>query len=147
MSEEIDIEYYVSDKICLKKSEIHGLGVFAKQDIKEQEKIEVCKLLRLGWRMAYQHDPVVKDYCWGNMSCACEQCKIHGPTTYLALGYGSIYNHSDNPNSNISFDYKNQVFVVVASRDISNGEEIFVTYGDSYWKYRSHYLTKQSSTV
>lgn len=142
-----DNVYYTSDKIEIRKSPVHGLGVFAKQFIPKEETVEVCKLLKLGWRMAYQHDPIIKDYCWGNSGCKCDQCKMHGPSSYLALGFGSIYNHSDDPSIKLKFDYENQMFSAIAARDIEKDEELFVTYGDSYWKHRTHYLTKQNPSV
>ena len=79
-----DNVYFVSDKIEVRKSSIHGLGVFAKENIPADTVIEISRLLRLGWRMMYQNDPVIRDYCWGNLGCECEQCKIHGPHSYLA---------------------------------------------------------------
>lgn len=134
-------DYFISDAIEIKKSVVHGDGVFAKQEIKKDTTIEVSKLLRLGWRMAYQNDPIIRDYCWGNFGCTCEQCKVHGPNGFIALGFGSIYNHSDEPNISIKLDYEKLKMTITTNRDIQNGEELFVSYGPNYWKTRSRNLT------
>ena len=128
--------YHVSNKIEIKQSSVHGLGVFAKETIEEKETIEVSRLLRLGWRMKYQYDNVIRDYCW-TPSCKCNECQMHGTAMYIALGFGSLYNHSDTPNTDIKLDYANLTLLVTANKIINAGEEIFVTYGESYWKSRA----------
>jgi len=142
-----DNVYFVSDKIEVRKSSIHGLGVFAKENIPADTVIEISRLLRLGWRMAYQNDPVIRDYCWGNLGWECEQCKIHGPHSYLALGYGSLYNHMDSPNTNMSLDFNHNTMMVKTKRDINKDEELFVCYGENYWKHRSKSLTKKDAEL
>lgn len=134
--------YGISDLIEVAKSSIHGDGIFAKADIKQGTTVEVCRLLRLGWRMAYQQDPIIRDYCWGNLGCPCEQCKMHGPHAFIALGYGSLYNHADSANIETRFDYDKLKLTLVAKKDIGKGEELFVSYGENYWKQRERYLTK-----
>ena len=52
----------------------------------------------------------------------------------LALGYGSLYNHSENANAYWSSDLENKTFKFISNREIKKGEEIFVWYGDvNYW--------------
>ena len=125
-----------SSKIQVRKSSIHGYGVFATEDIQEGEHIEECRLLRLGWRTKYTGDPVIKDYVWTNMSCKCKDCQVHGPHQYLALGNGSIYNHHDNHNTEVVLNYRNEVMHIKAKRFIPKDSEIFVNYGKNYWKVR-----------
>jgi SET domain-containing protein len=127
--------YNIPNKVEIKQSNVHGLGVFAKETIQENETIEVSRLLRLGWRMKYQYDNIIRDYCW-TPNCKCSECQMHGTAMYLALGCGSIYNHDDNPNTNIKLDYTKLTLTVIANKTINAGEEIFVTYGESYWKTR-----------
>ena len=59
------------------------------------------------------------------------ECKDDPPNSILALGYGSIYNHSKNNNATTKID--GQSFYIVASRDIEKDEEIFVHYGSDTW--------------
>jgi len=135
---EVEPIFYVNPKIMSHNSNVHGYGVFAREEIKEGETIEVCRLLRLAWRMAYQSDPVIRDYVWGTVNCPCEQCKLHGPNAFIALGFGSIYNHKDEPNTTIKLDYEKGSMTVVAKTNIGRNEEIFVTYGQKYWMTRSN---------
>lgn len=131
-----DVILGASSKIQVRKSELHGYGVFAIEDIQEGEHIEECRLLRLGWRTKYTGDPVIKDYVWTNMSCKCKECQIHGPHQYLALGNGSIYNHADDHNTEVILNYRNEVMYIKAKRFIPKDSEIFVNYGKNYWKVR-----------
>lgn len=125
-----------SNKIQIKKSPVHNYGIFANEDIQEGELIEEVRLLRLGWRAKYNGDPVIKDYVWTNNNCMCKDCQIHGPHQYIALGYGSIYNHSDNQNTIVNLDFKNEIMTIKAKTIIPKDSEIFVNYGKNYWKIR-----------
>lgn len=125
-----------SPKVEVRKSPVHGYGVFAKEDIAEGEFIEECKLLKLGWRGMYPGDPVIREYTWGNKQCDCIECRNHGVFQYLALGLGSIYNHADVPNTKQKQDFKTELMTVRAGRAIKKDEEIFVTYGDKYFLIR-----------
>lgn len=131
-----EIVYTVSSKLEVKKSKLHGYGVHAVTDITKGELLEISRLLKLDWRMKYQNDGVIRDYCW-SPRCECKDCKIHGQHMYIALGFASLYNHSDEPNTNIELDYPMQTMTIVANKDIKTGEEIFVSYGSSYWKTRN----------
>ena len=55
----------------------------------------------------------------------------------MVLGYGMIYNHQDTPNTIWSFNYKEKVADVIASMPIKKGEEIFVSYGESYFRNKN----------
>lgn len=125
-----------SPKVEVRKSPVHGYGVFAKEDIAEGEFIEECKLLKMGWRGGYPGDPVITDYVWGNRQCDCVECHNHGAFQYLALGLGSIYNHADVPNTKQKQDFKTELMTVKAGRAIKKDEELFVTYGDKYFLVR-----------
>ena len=126
-------ELFISEKTKLQPSPVHGTGVFACQNINKDEVIEVSPLLRLDWKLKYMHDRVIRDYCWMNKSCQCDDCKIHGPALYLALGYGSLYNHHDTPNANVKLDYTKGTITIVALQEINSGDEIFVSYGAKYF--------------
>jgi len=58
---------------------------------------------------------------------------MHGPALYLALGYGSLYNHHDNPNANVKLDYTKGIITIAAQQEIDSGNEIFVSYGAKYF--------------
>jgi hypothetical protein len=126
-----------SPKIEVRKSPIHGYGVFAKESLEEGELIEECKLLRYGWRSHYLNDPVMKDYVWANKGCGCIECRNHGTYNYVALGFGSLYNHNDAPNTKQKLDFASETMVVKARKRIEKDEELLVNYGDKYFLVRN----------
>lgn len=116
-------------------SPVHGKGIFATADIPQDEVIEICPMVILRHRMNYHHDPTIREYCFTH-SCPCEECKKHGGHFLMVLGYGQIYNHHDDNNASISFDLKNSLAFIKSNKEIKKGEEIFVSYGDNYFKNR-----------
>lgn len=136
-------------KIKLDYSPIHNRGVFATEDIKKDEIIEICPMIILGFRMNYHHDPAIRDYCFTH-TCPCDECKRHGGHFLMVLGYGQIYNHHDDNNARISFNLKESLAFIQANREIRKDEEIFVSYGDAYFKNRVRKQaesTKKEQTV
>ena len=114
-------------KIYTDKSPVHGWGVFAKEDIMEGEVFEECPILTL---------PIDK----GEITSLLIDYRFNWPQgndfeeQVMALGYGSLYNHSDNANSFWISDLENRTFKFISNREIKKGEEIFVWYGDeNYW--------------
>lgn len=125
--QEIEINY--SDfspptKIVIKKSSKQGHGVFAKENISEGEVIEDLRLFRTGWRMNYQKDPVIEKYAIADNSCKCRECSIHGPSVYIPMGYGGLYNFGFDSNIKASFDFLNLRMKIIAAEDIDAGEEL-----------------------
>jgi len=57
-------------------------------------------------------------------------------TSGIALGYGSLYNHSRNPHLGYTYDPDRNEMLFTARRPIRAGEEIFASYGDRWWKTR-----------
>ncbi len=125
-----------SSKIEVRKSVVHGYGVFAKEAIEEGELIEQNRLLPLAARSKYTVDAVLKDYVWMNKSCQCDECKKHGYRQYLALGFGSLYNHANEPNTKQDVNFQTEIITIKAGRQIKQNDEIFVNYGKSYWVLR-----------
>lgn len=127
LPQELEINY--SDfsppsKIIIKKSTKQGHGVFAKENISDGEVIEELRLFRLGWRMNYQKDPVIEKYVIADNSCKCRDCSIHGPSVYMPMGYGGLYNFGFDSNIKASFDFLNLKMKIIASEDIDAGEEL-----------------------
>lgn len=127
------LDYLPMDKIKLGNSGIHGRGVFAAKNIKNGEVIERCPLVQMGNRSRYQTDPQVYGYMYAQQPCDCYECENHGFLFFMALGYGMIYNHQDNPNSLWKFNYTQLLGDVIAIKDIVVNEEIFVNYGNVYF--------------
>ena len=59
----------------------------------------------------------------------------------LALGVGSLFNHSRRPNLNYRIDSKNLLIKYIAMRNIGADEELTIYYGDKLW------FTDNASTV
>lgn len=105
-----------------------GRGVFATKDYKKGEIIEICPCVKTETDKLHGR---FRDYIFG----------LNETMSVVALGYCSIYNHSDTPNS--SYEVINEYKMnITALKDIKAGEEIFVSYGDEYWASRSEKLTK-----
>jgi len=132
----VDIIKGHSPKVEVRKSPIHGYGVFAKELIEAEELIEECRLLKLGYRANYNHDPVLKDYVWGGKDDG-EQTRLHGVNQYLALGFGVLYNHADQPNTIQHLNFETEIMTIKARQTIQKDEEIFVTYGKKYFMIRN----------
>ena len=108
-----------SDAIEVKRARGKGRGVFAARAIARGEVIERLPVLVLTleeYAEGLAHTPL-KDYCfaWGTDRVA------------LALGYGSLYNHSYTPNARYE-DIQPATKAFVALRDIAKGEEVTVNY-------------------
>ena len=76
--------FSTSQSICVKQVAGKGLGVFAACDIAADELIERCPVLVMTKSDVWQADSLLSRYVfsWGKAKVA------------LALGYGSLYNHS-----------------------------------------------------
>lgn len=107
-------------KLIVKKSPIHGFGVFADQDFQAGDIIEECYALA-----CRRLDPDYRPYYFG-----------FEDKVVLLLGFGSIYNHSIHTNANYEFDAEHFLCIFKANCKIKKGEEIFISYGDSWFDIR-----------
>jgi len=114
-----------------------GLGVFAAQPISKDSIIERCPFIELNWRSKYYGDRQIHRYFYTTGKCECNECKTHGAKMLMVLGYGMIYNHQDNPNGLWRFDHGKKYADVIAAKDIEAGQQIFVSYGEGYFKNRA----------
>lgn len=105
-----------SDAIEVKRVRGKGRGVFARRLIREGEIIERVPVIVLPLDEG-DTGTVLPAYCftWSRNSVA------------LALGYGSLFNHSYTPNARYD-DRGDRTKVFSALRDIEPGEEITVNY-------------------
>ena len=108
-----------SDLIEVKRIKGKGRGVFARRLIRKGQVIERVPVIVLpDDEVGDGEGPTsLRSYCfqWGRGQSA------------LALGYGSIYNHSYRPNARYD-DVGPQTKEFTALRDIEPGEEITVNY-------------------
>lgn len=120
-------------KIYVADSIVHGRGVYALQNIKEDETIEKCPMIKLDFSSKYHCDLQILDYVYAKPCKPCDICKNHGYDLYMIMGYGMVYNHQDNANASISFDYQNLTADITALKDIQQDTEIFISYGPMYF--------------
>lgn len=98
-----------------------GRGIFASEDISEGEIVEIAPILVLQftdfietrWNLLFEY------YFWLD------------DEVVLALGYGSLYNHSKEANTEYKIDIKNKSIAFKTTRAIKQGEELFFNYKGS----------------
>lgn len=98
-----------------------GRGVFATQDIKQGDVIEQCPVIVFSKDQTdIFKDTALRNYYfwWG------EESRV----VAVALGYGTLYNHSYIPNARYNKFFDNQILEIVALKDITQGEEITIHY-------------------
>jgi hypothetical protein len=96
-----------------------GRGVFAKRDIEEGQVIEMCPVLVFSkgeGRHLKKTNMHNYHFDWKKGGSA------------LLLGFGSLYNHDDDPNAEMLHDMTKRVSDVIALRDIDAHEEITIDY-------------------
>ncbi len=105
-----------------------GRGVFTTQPIKKGDIVEICPVIPFNVKEAkIAMETILGHYIfeWG---ASCRQGA-------LPLGYGSMYNHSSDPNIFYRMrEPKNQI-VFRALRDIAAGEELL----SNYFYYKKDY--------
>ena len=141
----------MKENIYVKTSSTHGFGVFAKRNINKGEILEECPVIFLADRERYQHDKQINRYAFRQSGCGCEECVTHGSQMFLLTGYGSLYNHSENPNAILQeaiepysnpedledleekegLEIAGRLQFIIASEDIEKDEEIFINYSGS----------------
>lgn len=106
-------------KVRCGQSAVHGLGVFAVEDFDVGDIIEVCQIILV--------PPDEVPY----LDRTCLSSFYYGwPTgeAAIALGLGSIYNHSYAPNADYQKDVSGSVVRIVAATKILGDEEVLVDY-------------------
>ena len=112
---------FFTGKITVKNTKKMGRGVFAAENIKTGEILEVAPIIILKhedfvdtrWNLLFEY------YFWLDHEVV------------LALGYGSLYNHSLNANAGYKIDIKKRSITFTAIKDIKKGKEIFFNYKGS----------------
>ena len=112
-------------KTIVKLSRIHGIGVFAAKNIMRNEIIEMCNLIILSQKDTRLIDKTsLYDYyfSWKNNKSG------------IALGNGSLYNHSYEPNAKYVKNFSVATITFVALKLIRVGSEITVNYNGDHKK-------------
>lgn len=116
------MEIKIPTKIVVKESEISdaGRGIFATSDIGGGELIERCPIIFL----------TENDYPLAKRTTLLNYYFLNEPEnrSAIALGYGSLYNHSYEPNATYQKHLEDGHIDFVAIKDIKTGDEITVNY-------------------
>jgi SET domain-containing protein len=124
--------YYRNPKLEVRKSNLHGVGVFAKKSIKENEVLEEDPFIFIkgDW---HKLPRLVQEYIFGWT----KDMEDKDSRAALVFGTGAIYNSSPNPNADWLTSVKRNRFIYYAYKDIKAGQEIFIDYGPEYWESRT----------
>lgn len=104
--------------IRVDSSQIHNVGVFACVDFQIGEKIEICPVILAPKKDRHLIDQTILYnyyFDWRGKEA-------------IALGYGSLYNHSYSPNAKYIKDFCNNCIEFVAIKPIKKDQEILVNY-------------------
>ncbi len=108
-----------TDAVYVARSRIDGVGVFAARAFDAGDLLECC--------------PVI--VCPPPDEALVEQTSLRGlyftwkdDAIALALGFGSLYNHSWQPNAAYEHDYRRRLVVYRAVRPIAPGDEVTINY-------------------
>ena len=116
----------LNEKIEVRKSPIHGWGVFAKEDIKSGEILEESYFIILPIQKG-ELSPLLLDYRFNFP-------RFNSEYQVIPFGFSCIYNHSNEANAKWETDEENQLFIFETIRDIKRDEEICTYYGGmDYW--------------
>lgn len=108
------------NKIVVQKSNLHGYGVYAEKNIKKDELIEECYII-----ISKGGDKILEDFYFD----------ANGKYA-IFTGFGIIYNHSEEPNADYKLNIKQRYVSIKATEPIRKGEEIFISYGEEWFKSR-----------
>src|SRR5438876_8359984 len=103
-----------------------GRGVFALSRLACGEIIETAPIILIPAAEWSHIEPTVLALYIYNFGPTAEE-----EHAAIALGYGSLYNHSYTPNAKYIKSWEEQVIRFVALRDIEPGEEITIDYNGS----------------
>ncbi len=102
--------------VTIKKDRKKGRGVYTNRRLRKGEIVEECELLLIPLsKVPAEIEGHVFEYT--------------PKTAAIALGNGSLYNHSDHPNCVFFFNYRRQKLLFKTLRAIKKDEELTVEYG------------------
>jgi SET domain-containing protein len=108
--------------IYVKDTQKYGRGIFAARDIKRGERFEISPVIifsKVEWEKHLKETALYNYvFYWGDES----------EYIAIALGYGSLFNHSYSPNAIFFNNNIENSIDFYALRDIKAGEEITVNY-------------------
>lgn len=119
-------DIFIDRRLYISKSPLDGAdwGVFAESFIPKGTTIEIARTLKIKNKYLFQDGNPLNDYVF----------RLDEKNSILALGFGSLFNHSNNPH--VTYKVTDGKVYYITEMDIYPGDEIFISYGDSWWKNR-----------
>ncbi len=115
-----------SNKVYLKSSSVHGIGVFTNTPLAAYSLIERFPGLEI-------KDPEILDTIQTSKTHVINYLHQSNDRYYFLQGNGSLYNHSNQPNAELSQPNPNaNIFHIRSLQPIKRGEEILIYYGDQW---------------
>jgi hypothetical protein len=107
-----------------------GHGIFATKSIPVATTLEECPFLRI---KADECAGALDDYVFN-----LESEEENGESDYysLVLGWGSLFNHSDDHNTEYWHDTDRDLIVFHTVKAVAAGQQLFVNYGQEWWTSR-----------
>jgi len=134
-------------KVEVKSSPIHGMGVFAIEEIKKDEVIEECHLIDVPI-LPMEYNKIIALFMHRYTFRYPNNTKLPQLQEVLPLGNGCIYNHSDINNATWRDHPLYKAFQFVAIRDINIGEEICTYYGgEEYWDFQKNFKEQNRKLI
>jgi hypothetical protein len=117
-----------NSSIYLKQSDLggkYGRGVFANKNYEPGDIIELAPYIE---DSNDNFVGVIRDYIFSK----------NGDRTIsiVAFGFASMYNHADYPN--VSWKINDSFVIFTCIKPIKKDEELFISYGNQYWKTREN---------
>ena len=107
----------INGNLKIAKSLIHGWGLFTNEFIKQDQII--CQSVGIFFPPFIEYPKEIFNYLYNS----------HSPKGLLLfLGYSSLINSSETPNSNFKIDSEQNIITIIASKDINPLEEITLNY-------------------
>lgn len=112
-----------SEKLVVRRSDIHRWGVFARQRIKKYEILEEFPYFLIPTEEINQCN-----------SCIPYSYVLDDKFSIIGMGFCGLYNHNSESNVNFEIDKVNEVMRHYATKDINVGEELTLDYGEENTK-------------
>jgi len=115
--------------VVIKNTKKFGRGLYAVRDFKKGEIIEVSQVIVLDEVNTRICDATILGlylFQWGKK-------ENH---TALALGHGSLFNHSFK--ANVKYEGNSKEMVFTAARNIQKGKQLFIDYGYDPTMYKGY---------
>ena len=119
----------VNPKIEVRKSSIHGYGVFANADIEIGEILEECHFISIpGFSLSKEDKAFLSKNDLGKYMFRFPRNTMQ--EIAWVLGIGSIYNSSPKHNADWETNEKRRLVIFRSIKNIQKGEEILINYQD-----------------